>query len=248
MEPKEHKEVSPDSMHSREIESTVKQPKKFENIDSKQGHHHMHIADMCACCARYRCTCCQFLSKKFSVAIASYEVIYWLIRYFFVSMSFCLALVTFGYGIANLITVEGINFFCDPHTAEEVYQHNLEIGSNTGISNATSSCWRINRLSFDDNSVYGWDNIIYDAYWSISDQSLINLFAFGIYLMLTLYLVKIGIENLFGVICDTAYFYCLHRSNPRIRKVQQYYKNKSKNINDDKNKVKFSYCGSVAQN
>ena len=75
--------------------------------------------------------------------------LYWITRYFLVSTSFYSAFITTLYGVSNLITINAVNFFCDTYSREEVLEHNQNVGSNVGVG----WCYKINRLSFNDDAV-----------------------------------------------------------------------------------------------
>ena len=148
-----------------------------------------------------------------------YVCIYWLIRCFLVLTSFYLAFISTIYGISNIITIEAVNFFCDLHSAKEVYDHNFNEDANGGIED---SCWTINRLTLNNDAVEQLNLDLFDAKIDISNQQLSNIILFLLFLMLAFVLIIISIRSLYYLIYDLVYYYCLvNKPNARISNIHK---------------------------
>ena len=173
-----------------------------------------------------------------------YEIMYWITRFFFVSASFCFTILTACYGISNITTINAINFFCPIYSAQQVYQHN--IANNNTQGEDETSCWVINRLRLNSVAVEDLSLGLYTAeiklFDDLDDHSCmninINIIAFLIFCIMTMYSFIIAIENLYFIIYDLICFYILKKFNPRIVKIQKKHQRKNlKQLRDSNSNI-----------
>ena len=152
-----------------------------------------------------------------------YFTVYFMIRYILLFTSLFLSMIAVVYGISNLLAVEATNFFCNIYNAQQVWEHNNEIGENNPLSD---SCWKIDELSLDESKVTGLNAGLFDV--SVSEnQSIGNIIGCLIFQLLALFLLFIVLQNGYYTIYDTIHTIVTSKQqaqspiNPRVQKVQK---------------------------
>ena len=142
-----------------------------------------------------------------------YKISYFVVRYFIVFITIWLFVICLTYAISALITTNKIQFFCDYKTAEEVHQHNREMGNNMGEE---GSCWYIERPTVDYSKLRNFNNLFQSQ---ISPDSFVAIVACIVFSVFALFLIFIGLQNAYYVIYDTLYTFVFDKPNPRVVQV-----------------------------
>ena len=128
-------------------------------------------------------------------------VFVYIARYVLLLTTICLFIISLMYGISNLLTLEATNFFCPLYSREEVLQHNLENGMEHGSSRY--SCWYINRSKINLLKIILSQEDLFEA--TFKHVTVINLFKFLLYCLISLWLLFMILYNGYYLIYDTCF-------------------------------------------